>query len=108
MTTAATHDSETGQAGRIATVYRLLAEDIKGLGVDAVFGLMSDDTADFAATLDMIGIDFHGARHENSAIVMAEGYAAATGRLGIAVVASVSSYVFDWMVAEPVAEEAGP
>ena len=28
--------------------------------------------------------------------------------LGIAVVASVSSYVFDWMVAEPVTEEAGP
>ncbi len=27
--------------------------------------------------------------------------------LGIAVVASVSSYVFDWMVAEPVAEEVG-
>ena len=28
--------------------------------------------------------------------------------LAIAVVASVSGYVFDWMVAEPVAEEAGP
>jgi len=28
--------------------------------------------------------------------------------LGIAVVASLSGYVFDWMVAEPVAEEAGP
>ena len=28
--------------------------------------------------------------------------------LGIAVVASVSSYVLDWMVAEPVPEEAGP
>ncbi len=28
--------------------------------------------------------------------------------LGIAVVASVSGYVFDWMVVEPVAEEAAP
>ncbi len=86
MTTAATQDPATGQATRRVTVYHALAEDIKKLGVDAVFGLMSDDTADFAVTLDMIGIGFHGARHENSAIAAAEGYATATGRLGIAVV----------------------
>ena len=47
--------------------YRVLAHDIKNLGVDCVFGLMSDDTAMFATELDVIGVDFHGARHENSA-----------------------------------------
>ncbi len=66
--------------------YRVLAHDIKKLGVDCVFGLMSDDTAMYASELDVIGVDFHGARHENSAIAMAEGYAAASGQIGVAVI----------------------
>ena len=72
-------------AAHTMPVYEALAHDIKNLGVDTVFGLMSDDTAMFCATLDAIGIRFYGARHENNACSMAEGYAAATGRLGIAV-----------------------
>ena len=47
---------------------------------------MSDDTALFVTALDMVGITFHGGRHENAAISMAEGYAYASGSLGIAVV----------------------
>ena len=66
--------------------YRVLAHDIKNLGVDCVFGLMSDDTAMFATELDVIGVSFHGARHENSAIAMAEGYSSASGQLGVAVI----------------------
>ena len=65
--------------------YEALAHDIKGRGTETVFGLMSDDTALLIATLDAIGVRFVGARHENNAIAMAEGYAAATGRLGIAI-----------------------
>src|SRR4029077_5170256 len=49
-------------------------------------GLMSDDTAVFATTLDSSGIRFYGARHENNAIAMAEGYAYRTGGLGVAVI----------------------
>ena len=45
---------------------------------------MSDDTAVFAVTLDGLGVKFVGARHENNAIAMAEGYAYATGELGVA------------------------
>ena len=63
-----------------------LVRSLEAHGVDTVFGLMSDDTAVFAVTLDTIGIGFYGARHENAAISMAEGYAAATGRLGVALV----------------------
>ena len=63
--------------------YQILAEDIKAMGVDTVFGLMSDDTAHFGVTLDVVGIKFLGARHENIAITMADGYAAATGRLAV-------------------------
>lgn len=66
-------------------VYEALALDIKSMGIDVTFGLISDDTALFVATLDSIGIQFVGARHENTAIAMADGYAAATGKLGIAV-----------------------
>ncbi|HSW18034.1 MAG TPA: thiamine pyrophosphate-dependent enzyme [Ramlibacter sp.] len=66
-------------------VYEALALDIKAMGVEVVFGLMSDDTALFCTSLDAAGVRFYGARHENTAIGMAEGYAAASGRLGIAV-----------------------
>src|SRR4029078_4697950 len=66
--------------------YQVLADDIKALGVEQVFGLMSDDTAVFATALDSAGLRFYGARHENNAVAMAEGYSYATGKLGVAVI----------------------
>jgi thiamine pyrophosphate-dependent acetolactate synthase large subunit-like protein len=66
--------------------YQLLVDDLKALGVQQVFGLMSDDTAVFATALDSSGIRFYGARHENNAIAMAEGFSYATGGLGVAVI----------------------
>jgi thiamine pyrophosphate-dependent acetolactate synthase large subunit-like protein len=66
--------------------YQVLVDDIKALGVEQVFGLMSDDTAVFATALDSAGIRFYGARHENNAIAMAEGYAYRSGDLGVAVI----------------------
>ena len=71
---------------RNVPAYEALAHDIKSRGYTTVFGLMSDDTALFVTTLDAIGVRFYGARHENTAIAMAEGYAASTGGLGIAVI----------------------
>ncbi len=76
---------QEGNAQRVPT-HQILAEDIKALGVEQVFGLMSDDTAVFATALDSSGVRFYGARHENNAIAMAEGFASATGKLGIAVI----------------------
>src|SRR5258708_18992805 len=69
---------------RRAPTYQVLVDDIKALGVEQVFGLMSDDTAVFATALDSAGIRFYGARHENNAVAMAEGYSYATGGLGLA------------------------
>ncbi len=66
--------------------YEALAHDIKRAGIESVFGLMSDDTALFVTTLDAIGVRFYAARHENNAVSMAEGYAAATGKLGVAII----------------------
>ena len=74
-----------GQTARLP-VYEALARDIKSHGIEAVFGLMSDDTALFVATLDAIGVRFYAARHENNAIAMAEGYSAGTGQLGVAII----------------------
>ncbi len=71
---------------RTIPVYQILAEDIKGLGVDSVFGLMSDDICQLFATLDAMGVRIVGARHETNAVMMAAGYAAATGRLGVALI----------------------
>src|SRR5438105_118440 len=51
---------------RIEPTYQVLVDDIKALGVEQVFGLMSDDTAVFATALDSAGIRFYGARHENN------------------------------------------
>ena len=67
-------------------VYEALAKDIKSLDVECVFGLISDDTAQLITVIDALGVKFYNARHENNAITMAEGYAAATGRLGIAII----------------------
>lgn len=66
-------------------VYEALAGDIRDMGIECVFGLMSDDTAQFVTTLDAYGVRFYGARHENNAASMAEGYAAASGKLGIVI-----------------------
>lgn len=73
------------EASRLPT-YEALARDIRSSGIEAVFGLMSDDTALFVTTLDALGVRFYAARHENNAIAMAEGYSAATGKLGVAVI----------------------
>ena len=67
-------------------VYQILADDLKALGVDTVFGLMSDDICQLFATLDAIGVRIVGARHETNAVMMAMGYAAATGKLGVALI----------------------
>ena len=75
-----------GQTSDKVPVFQVLAQDLQNLGVEAVFGLMSDDTALFATALDSLGVRFYGARHENNAIAMADGYAYATGRLGVAVI----------------------
>src|SRR5205085_738047 len=76
--------SEGTQA--MTPTYQVLVEDIKALGVEQVFGLMSDDTAVFATALDSAGIRFYGARHENNAIAMAEGFSYGGGGLGVAVI----------------------
>ena len=76
-------DSNPSTTSRSVPVYEALALDLQAMGVEQVFGLMSDDTAHFGVTLDALGIKFIGARHENIAIVMADAWAQATGKLAV-------------------------
>jgi thiamine pyrophosphate-dependent acetolactate synthase large subunit-like protein len=69
-----------------APLFKLVAEDLAGLGVTMVFGLISDDTVFLANALQDAGVRLVGARHENMSVAMAEGYAAATGQLGVALI----------------------
>lgn len=68
----------------VVAVYEALAADLRAMGVDRVFGLMSDDTALLGAAIDATGITFVTTRHENQAVAAAEGWAAATRRTGVA------------------------
>jgi acetolactate synthase-1/2/3 large subunit len=63
--------------------FRAVALDLLALDVDTVFGLMGEDTAKLVTALQDVGITYHGARHENTAVAMADGYARATDRLGV-------------------------
>jgi len=99
----------TKEVFMLRPVYELLARDLKAAGVDHAFGLMSDDTALFVTSLDACGVVFHAARHENLAIAMAEGYAAATGRTGVAVIGrgpamanSLHGATYAWKTGSPV------
>src|SRR5262245_62917511 len=85
LSPAKDHQGSATPTGK-ALVYQVLAEDIRAMGIEAAFGLMSDDTALLATALDTAGVRFYGARHENTAITMAEGYAYTAGRIGVAVV----------------------
>jgi acetolactate synthase I/II/III large subunit len=67
-------------------VFEALANDLRALGVETAFGLLSDDICQLVATLDALGVRFVAARHETNAVVMAAGYAAASGKLGVAIV----------------------
>jgi acetolactate synthase I/II/III large subunit len=85
MAMQSTH-SGGGDSPRRAPLYQVLAADLQAMGIEAVFGLISDDTALFATALDTLGVRFYGARHENTAIAMADGYAYAAGRLSVALI----------------------
>lgn len=71
---------------RKAPVYELLAEDLLRYGIKTAFFLMSDDTLGLCASIDAAGIELIAPRHETNVVLAAEGYAAATNSLGLAVI----------------------
>jgi len=66
-------------------VYELIAQAFVKEGVDTVFALLGDGNMHWAITMaDKYGVKLVSMRHENSAVVAADAYQRATGRIGIA------------------------
>src|SRR5690606_6878957 len=69
------------------TVFAALARALGDLGVDTMFGLIGDANLFFAdAFVREQGGRYVSATHENSAVLMALGYAQVTGKVGVATV----------------------
>jgi thiamine pyrophosphate-dependent acetolactate synthase large subunit-like protein len=66
--------------------HEALVDALADLGVTKTFGLIGEDTAALTADLSRRGIDYFSAAHENVAVNMADGYAWASGALGVAIV----------------------
>jgi acetolactate synthase-1/2/3 large subunit len=67
-------------------VYEALADAFRAEGVDCVFGLMGDANLKWWSAMADGGARMLSARHETAVVAMADGYAQATGRVGVAAV----------------------
>jgi acetolactate synthase-1/2/3 large subunit len=75
--------SEKTSPGR---VYDVVADALAAAQVEHIFGVLGEDTAPLVVAAVARGIAYHAARHENQAVAMADGYARASGRMGVATV----------------------
>jgi acetolactate synthase I/II/III large subunit len=66
-------------------VYQALASVLAKAGPETIFTLMSDDTAKLLVELDRQGVRVLGTRHEQAALGAADGFARASGRVGVAI-----------------------
>lgn len=68
-------------------LWRQIATAVAGQDVEVVFGLMGLANMQLVVELQSgLGIAYHSARHESGAVSMADGYARATGRVGVCTV----------------------
>src|SRR5690625_4477738 len=68
-------------------VLDIIADAIVAEGVDTVFGLLGEANLELVHVLvEKHGVRFVAARHENAAVAMADGYARASGRIGLCTV----------------------
>src|SRR5206468_1260589 len=70
----------------------LVARTLKDLGVEVAFGLHGGHLDSLLVGLHRNGIRLIDTRHEAAAVDAADGYARATGRLGVAFVTAASGY----------------
>ncbi|MCW3065563.1 MAG: Acetolactate synthase large subunit, partial [Solirubrobacterales bacterium] len=68
-------------------VYEALARTFADLGLGAVFGLMGEETAKLTVAIAERGeTRYYSTRHESAAVSAADGYARATGGLGVCLI----------------------
>ena len=65
-------------------VYQRLAQAFKAEGTEAVFGIMGDANMYWYSELDKLGVELVEVRHEGAGLGMADGWARATHKPGIA------------------------
>src|ERR1700761_508988 len=64
-------------------VFSVFADEIAARASEGVFGVMGEDTAGITAELIEANVPYYAARHEGTAVSMADGYAWATGDTGV-------------------------
>lgn len=64
-------------------VSEAIGRTLAGLGVEAFFGLVGSGNFTVTNALREAGADFYASRHECGAIMMADGYARASGKIGV-------------------------
>ncbi|HSK99431.1 MAG TPA: thiamine pyrophosphate-binding protein [Rubrobacteraceae bacterium] len=64
-------------------VSEAVGETLAGLGVETIFGLVGSGNFTVVNALRAAGADFYSSRHECGAIMMADGYARASGKIGV-------------------------
>jgi acetolactate synthase-1/2/3 large subunit len=67
-------------------VYTRLVEDLIRMDTTVMFGLAGEDTVAFITSAAQAGITYCGARHENIAVGMADGFSWRSGRVGVCTV----------------------
>ncbi len=73
----------------MALVHQTLAAALAAAGVDTAFGVMGSGTDQLTRDLvDDHAVRYLAARHEHGAVGMADGYARATGRIGVALISA--------------------
>jgi len=70
----------------MGSVNAAIAAELKRQGVRAVFTLMSEETAKLIVEVDRLGIPLYSTRHDSTAAGMADGFARASGEVGVAIV----------------------
>ncbi|MGH2895212.1 MAG: thiamine pyrophosphate-binding protein [Solirubrobacteraceae bacterium] len=78
--------ADSPEAAELATAAVRVVEALERLGVTVVFGLPGVHNLAIWKALSEASIRLVGVRHEQAAVYAADGYARATGRLGVAVV----------------------
>src|SRR5260221_12258199 len=66
-------------------VHEAIAEELVRRRVSAVFVLMGEDTMKLIVELTRRGVLIYGSRNEHAAVGMADGYARASGEVGVAI-----------------------
>jgi acetolactate synthase-1/2/3 large subunit len=73
-------------------VIEAIAHELNRRGVKYVFGIPGKESVRLGVELERLGVQFVSARHETQAVMMADGYWRASGRIGICLLAQGAGF----------------